>query len=551
MTINANYFWQRFIERLLTAGTRTKVADDFHGRVLQIDSILDNDKTGIVSTVYEFMVEAGTVDFKFESGNENLDERLALWTQNINLGVNDDIPRGLRALTAQYLRERWRSSFIALNITWKNIDGYILPSRMWFTDGGNIYVGGSGNRLNGYDYFIGKAKKKPLKSTEQKTVIIRKPYNSWYTKYPSPYLTHKGALYNALVKTELVEKQADLVNSIVPHILQISAGNDTFAKQDGGMPTEPELEELKQKIVDMTQDYKYKNEKGTNYGAFPYDVKLENLIPDLTKFLNETIVKPFDKNLFSALGLVELEGFAKSRQETILNPKVLVAEVTDGVDDWKKLLQDVLALIVVKNAQKHPKDTKKKVRVVSGSITTFLTDNMRVFLRSIFDRGTIGHQDILERATDLDFDISLERRLNEREEIDDVLFPHQIQNLDNQPTDQNIKDTPEETIDENSPQKKKSEKDVETSEIEDFTKLPRYQSVKAKRENVEAPYKNIDELPDSIKNVLPVGAQIIWLQVFNKALKQGDSEETAIKKAWGAVKKKYKKVQDKKKWVKK
>lgn len=63
------------------------------------------------------------------------------------------------------------------------------------------------------------------------------------------------------------------------------------------------------------------------------------------------------------------------------------------------------------------------------------------------------------------------------------------------------------------------------------------------------PYKNINELPESVKNNLPKKAQEIYKNAFNSADKQYKDEKTAHKVAWSAVKKEYKKKGDK--WVKK
>ncbi|MBD3273477.1 cation transporter [Candidatus Dependentiae bacterium] len=63
------------------------------------------------------------------------------------------------------------------------------------------------------------------------------------------------------------------------------------------------------------------------------------------------------------------------------------------------------------------------------------------------------------------------------------------------------------------------------------------------------PYKNNDDLPESIKNVLPEHAQTIFRKAFNSAIHEYDSEKTAMKVAWSAVKKDYEKKDDK--WVKK
>jgi cation transport regulator ChaB len=63
------------------------------------------------------------------------------------------------------------------------------------------------------------------------------------------------------------------------------------------------------------------------------------------------------------------------------------------------------------------------------------------------------------------------------------------------------------------------------------------------------PYSKISELPDSIK-VLPADAQSVFMRVVNSALEKGDGEETAFKKAWGAVKRAWDKNKDGE-WVKK
>lgn len=62
-------------------------------------------------------------------------------------------------------------------------------------------------------------------------------------------------------------------------------------------------------------------------------------------------------------------------------------------------------------------------------------------------------------------------------------------------------------------------------------------------------YKNINELPDSVRNHLPVHAQEIYLDAFNNAwhryadpkTRRGNEnqEEVAHKVAWSAVKKNY------------
>lgn len=68
------------------------------------------------------------------------------------------------------------------------------------------------------------------------------------------------------------------------------------------------------------------------------------------------------------------------------------------------------------------------------------------------------------------------------------------------------------------------------------------------------PYNNNNELPDSVKNVLPDHAQDIYKEAFNSAYDQyddpedrqgnADREETAHRVAWAAVKNQYEKGDD-------
>jgi len=529
---------------------KTKIPTDYHGQMTLIDKVLKDDHSSLVRTLYNFMINAATVDYNFETGNNNLDKRLTLWKENVNNGVSFDIQPGLRALSEQYFRERWRSSFLILNIQFEEVDDWMLPTKMWFMDGAQINVTGNTNVLGGYKYHIGKkATNKPLIAKNNRQILVRKPYNMWYDKWPTPYLISTGAIYHALSKNIILSKQNDLMAEVIPFMLLNKVGNDIMAKQ-GNLPNETELKDIENKVKKMSNNYKCYQGDGTTIGTFPYDVEFSQMIPDVTKFINEDILKPSDRNLLASMGMIEMEGFAKSRQETILNPKVMVEEVTDAVLDWRDMLKEVAKMTWEMNQDAHPKDTNRRIRVVPGLIRAFLTNDDKVLIRSAFDRGSVGHQDFVT-ILPFDWETTMNRRIRERDNgLDEKLYPHVIMNQEQHPNDPDV--NPESTKEE-TPEKQKSEKDVETSEIEDFKQLPRMQAVQAKsdQELILAPYDTIDELPDSVKNVLPVGAQVIWLKAFNSALEAGNDEETAIKIAWSAVKKKYKKDPKKKKWVKK
>lgn len=64
------------------------------------------------------------------------------------------------------------------------------------------------------------------------------------------------------------------------------------------------------------------------------------------------------------------------------------------------------------------------------------------------------------------------------------------------------------------------------------------------------PYQTINDLPDSVREHLPKHGQEIFRAAFNNAEKEYDSEESAFRVAWSAVKRDYEKGEDGK-WHKK
>jgi cation transport regulator len=66
------------------------------------------------------------------------------------------------------------------------------------------------------------------------------------------------------------------------------------------------------------------------------------------------------------------------------------------------------------------------------------------------------------------------------------------------------------------------------------------------------PYDDISELPESVRDNLPKGAQEIYKSAFNSAWEEYDQdEERAHRVAWAAVKNSYEKDEESGRWVKK
>jgi hypothetical protein len=418
------------------------VPTDFHNQVHAIDRLLRNDKTGLVTTTLDYMENSANVDMKIETQNKNLDGALYSW-QNVllNKDVAKDIPRGLRALSTEYYRERWRSSFIVLRMIWEDVKvgrtSYKMPTQMWFLNGASVHspkeqVADLRKRV--YTVQVG-TEYQPLVTD----VIIRKPYSSWYELYPTPFLVRRGVLFNAMLKEAVVTKQADVIESIVPYMLLLKSGTDALAKA-GKLPKEHELKALKQSIVEATQEHDSTGELGKLIASLSYDVDMEHFMPDLNKVFNDGILKSVDRNIVAGLGLIELEGFSNTRQEAILNPQFLVQEVKDAVVDWSLILEEIVYQILETNAKQHPKLVNNKINVIPATIKAFITEEMKQVIRSLYDRGLISKQSATENITDFDFEVEVTRReTEEKRDLAETMKPPLIQNLE-QNNDPNVKE---------------------------------------------------------------------------------------------------------------
>jgi cation transport regulator len=66
------------------------------------------------------------------------------------------------------------------------------------------------------------------------------------------------------------------------------------------------------------------------------------------------------------------------------------------------------------------------------------------------------------------------------------------------------------------------------------------------------PYKTASSLPESVRNVLPLNAQKIYMEVYNHAWQNyaspGKRRDAAARVAWAAVKRKFKKDEKTGQW---
>lgn len=558
-------FFHQLSSYLLGGDDCIDIPKDYHARVNLIKhGILDEDRSGIVATVFEFMVDTAMVNFRVSTDNDNLTKVLEEWKKNINSDMIQEIPSGMRALAGQYYRERWTSSMSALNITWKQDpkSGLILPDKMWFSDASKVYVEGNGRILGSYEYWIGKPKNKssrklPLPDT---TLLIRKSNSSWYDKYPSPYLVKRGTAYHWKFKKMLVEKQFDVLKSIMLYMLMAKKGSENLFL-DGQDVDDSDLESLLKKIQELSSDSKSKTGAKGLIGAFPFDTSFEHFMPDLTKVFNEDIVAPTDRNLLASLGLVEIiEGISTSRKDAILNPKPLVEEIKSGVSDFQDIMMDVLKIIREKNIEKHPKMfTNTEMRITASTIKAFVTDGMRVMIRSWYDRGVVSKNQAIDATTDLDFEVQVEDRVSEANTGLDVLMepPKIIYNPNEEGAPESNTDTPEDKTSQPGFSAATEIGDVNCDRCgqaincganDKFVKCP---NCKVMLNRIGQPV----QAEKKADGTLTEEASALWKETFNKVfddnkeLPKSQRKGKATRIAWTAVRKEYRLVAGK--WIKK
>lgn len=518
---------RRLIAEFKHLQSKVTVPLDYDAQVVLVKDFLTNDDTGLVTTIFDFMVHCGdSVPLKLETGNDTLNNILSLWQkQTLNKNFSIDVQRGLREVTAQYLRERYTSSQIVLHIDWatQKINGqnWSLPSRMWFYNGGSVRAKNKKGAINTKEYEVKINNEwRSLNNKGSSSILIQRPFNSWYETKTTPYFVRRGVLKNALLKKAIIQKQTEVIDAVIPYLLTLKSGSDNLAKM-GQLATEEQMLELKEKLIAAVKE---KNLDGIKslLAVFSYDTNLEHLMPDLIKIFNPDILKNVDKDLLAGLGLIELKGFASNREETILNPKVLVEEIKDAISDWSRLLENVMMEILERNSTTHRNLSQNNVKIVTGLIRAFLTNDMKTMLRSLFDRGIISYRSSVENIAELDFESELE--MNDQEWKDNLrtrLYPRLTQNQE-QHSDPNLDNT-------------LPDRQPGTPEVDNF-KATDPEFIKNELEEVMAPYDKNSELPDAVKNNMSSELQTVFRRVVNQSLKRGDSETVAFKKAWAVIK---------------
>ena len=420
------------------------VPNDYYTQIAEIKKVLNSDVSGLVNSMLDFAINCSSVDYAIETSNTNLTKTLNDWIKSINSELVGKIPVGIKPLAREYFRERWKaSSFLVLRTTWDKVDGFILPTRMWFVDGENIDVrdANEDNRIIGEEVYrlkISRNRTKPLPATANELIFVQKPFDSWSSLYPTPYLIQRG-LYKNLKILELINKKGErIVGKALEYMLLLKKGTEQTA-----MSNNPDFiysEEDLNKVRDNFKSFLELNKTtaGTPTHVTNFDTEIEHLIPDYSKAINEALYSPIEKRILAGLGLIDIaDAVSASRRDSILNPKPFIGEINRGISDFKQLINDIVQVIVDKNTGGHRKYFTSDIHIYSSPVKDFIDNDIKNHVRSMYDRGVISKQTYTDLCgNNIYFNLEVQLRKNEtKENLDEVMYAPIIQNTENKPAD--------------------------------------------------------------------------------------------------------------------
>lgn len=546
-----------FMNYLLSALYRKVIVpNDFHTQAIAIQEIMRNDVSGLIDSLTSFQVQSAQVNYEIKTQNDKLNEILRKWLREINISYNGRLPSGIQALATEYFKERWKgATFPILKIMeWDdNNDGKImLPVRMAFVDGGSVYSLRTSNDQNyvdilGYQYFLGR--KRDKKNLLGDNCIITKPNARWYSEYPVPYLIKNGVYYNFKIIQMLRDKQAQVLDAIIPYIFDIQKNTDSLAVNKNVNYDDAKLKEVSNQFNELIQrmnDFQFDGQRKskTPIRVSQHDEKISHIFPDLSTILKDELLLTSEKGIMAGLGFIRVaDPLSSLRKETVLNPKAFIEEIKAGISDFKGILRELLVLIQTKNPTKI-KYFGSEFRIMSSPVKGFLTDEFKQTMRSAYDRGVVSKKLFTEVVCEASYEHELEERKIEATRGDDYnMYPPVIQNVEqvgleypgNPPSNPTGTKTAKPPLDGVTTQDK----------INPVEKMNFKSSILI--EGLEgSPYSSIADLPDNVKNTLKtIKQRRAWLKTFNSSYhfyngKFGDSkkaETLAFKTAWATARK--------------
>ncbi len=420
-----------------------KIPLSYRDKVLEVKKLFNDDPSGLASTILDYAINCALVDFKIETDNANLTKALNQWLKDVNVDLVGTVPTGIKALAKEYFRERWKgSSNLLLRTFWTEQDDLNLPTSLFFVDGEDIKVkSGSTDgiiRLGEEKYYLRASKNSssdeevnekidiPLPSQENEIIFTQKPFETWGNLSPVPYIIKNGVYKNSKFLRLLVSKGEFVVSKALEYLFILKKGTEQLTIDGSLTYDKNDLEVVGNDLKAIMAD---------KQGGFPsyitnFDTDISEYIPDYSKAISNAIYSPIEQHILAGLGLVEIvTNIDSNRKESLLNPKPFIAEVEQGIADFKALLNDIIRVMIKKNASSHKKWMSAEIEIINSPVKSFIDDKFRTMLRSGYDRGTVSKRTWTEAGLNLNFDLEVKYRKAEKKEgLDDALFAPVIQN---------------------------------------------------------------------------------------------------------------------------
>jgi len=429
-----------------------KIPGKYREQVTATKKLLKTDTSGLINTLLNFSISAASVDYSIETNNANLTESLNKWLSEINSDYRGKIPTGIDALAKEYFRERWKgSSNLVLRTFWKKKDDLDLPTTMFFVDGEDVVTERKNPKvvtLGDEKYFIridnNRENNIPIPQSKDELLFVQRPYESWGTIYPVPFLIRKGLFRNLMFLTIMSQKGEYIISRALEYLFLIKKGTEKMTMEGRADLTysPDDLKKITSEFSALLDDKK--SQAGTPTYATNFDTELQHMIPDYKLAVNETIYAPVERKILAGLGMIDIvTGTSTNRREAMLNPKPLIAEVTQGIEDFRMLINDLLQTIKERNKshKKYFGDKSVKTQVYSGPVEHFVDDKVRDHIRSMYDRGTVSIQTYnnVVGVGYIDHEVEVKRRkLESDKKLEDLMYPHLIDNREGQ----GMKDVP-------------------------------------------------------------------------------------------------------------
>ena len=419
--VDRGTFVRSMVEMLVNMSPdQIKIPIKYRDQVLITKQLLRCDTSGLIGSLLDFAITCALVDYTVETDNKELTGRFADWMTNINEDLRGQIPTGMNALAKQYFTERWKgSSFLILRSIWEERDGFTLPTKLWFVNGEDIVINNGSNETfaigqEQYSLKVGTKKIISLPVGKDEKIFIQKPFETWGTEYPIPFIIKRGLYKNGRLFDILATKGEYVVGKALEYLMILKKGSEQLAlsNQPEYTYSNDDLKAIKIQLEDLMTNRRLT--PGTPTYATNFDTTVEHLIPPYKEILSQELFEPIERRLLAGMGLIDvLQGVASTRKETQMNPRPFIAEVDNGINDFKMLLGDILATIVEVNKESHPKHVGKILKIHSTPVVEFITEQIRTALKDMYDRGVLSKRTYGETVGEIDFDIEVSRRTQE------------------------------------------------------------------------------------------------------------------------------------------